>query len=247
MPRAGINRSDSFAKANLVCEFQDDFLSDTEADHYTVDETDTGATLVVLAGEANGEMVFTTGATDNNQVTVLQTSIPILLAAGKPIEARMLLSYTEAATNAAAIVVGLCSEQAADFIVDLGVTLDASHTGAYFFKKKGNTTWSVGVSHGTSQSVKDTLSTAGGGVLEDLIIRIDPVAITTVEISFFHGRDGGEPLQCRESGVSDRAPAIKFIKDFSTPVDMGLAMSVKAGGTDSEVVSLDYWGFSKKR
>lgn len=213
--------------------FFDDFHHFVSGDLFTDTSADTGA-AVAMTDAAGGVVTLTTGATDNNECYLLTTKEVLKLAANKPVVVEARVSYTEANTDDANVAVGLKDAVAADSILDDGGGPAASYSGAVFFKVDGALNWNIEVSiAGTQTTVELTAANSldgkahatGAGAWEELRIELMPVSSTTAEARFFI--DGVLVYKVADWTFTNFTEAQAFV-------------GVKAGGANSEVVSVDY-------
>lgn len=238
------HQPDIYTKMFLSHSFVDHFNAGFDVVENWAVTADVGETQDVVAGAANGHVSIACDGDDNDEAYVLHTATPILLAANTTVEAAFCFKYTEANTDDANVIIGLNSAGGANSLVDNGGGPAASYSGALIYKVDGGTTWNVEVSHGASQDTKATALTAGGQ-WERLLIRINCADLAAAEVTLWHGTGATgtfDPIY--ESGAHTITPPIKIIKDFSTPVAMGLMFGVKAGGANTETLLVDYAGYT---
>lgn len=193
-----------------------------------------GGSSVAVTNVAGAALLFTTGATDNNECARSSTAKPFLVAANLPMMTAGRLSYTENATNKANVFFGFSSAFAANLMLDDGAGPATNMSAAAFYKVDGSTTWSVIVSNGTNQTLatltaavsRDKLvKTAGGGVYQALRVEINPISSTLAEVMFF----------------IDDVLVYKVAEwTFTSIAQMGFGTYLKAGGAGGEVLTLDY-------
>ena len=203
-------------------------------------QADTGATVTEDADGVGGVILLTTGATDNNEAYHYSNEI-LKIAANKPFEIEARIQYAEANTDDANVVVGVMDAIAANHLLDNGAGLAASFDGACIYKVDGETRWRVKSSNGTTKTDTETDVTAGGSSYQLLRIRVEPISSTEAEITFWIDASGGQnPVQCREYNANPRTPSIKHTVLLASMTEIALVIGVKAGDTNSEVVSVDY-------
>jgi hypothetical protein len=148
-------------------------------------------------------------------------------------EARV--QFTEAATNAANILVGLLDAVGANSLVDNGGGPPSSYSGAVFFKVDGGTRWQAETSNSTTQTTDDLVSTnvnnlskktqtAGGSAYQTLRIEYMPYSSTNAYVSFFV--DG--VLCCQHDYI------------FTSATEMQIGIGVKNGTATNELLNVDY-------
>jgi hypothetical protein len=195
---------------------------------------DSGGSAAVSDG-VSGKMSIVTDGDDNDEAYLFNTIELFKIAADKPIEAEFLIQYTEAATDAANIIVGIMSAVAADALQDNGAGPAADYSGALFFKQDGETLWSVENSVSTTQKTTQ-LTTANSldkqdhtaGTTSDfqtLRIEMDPKSATLYDVTFW----------------IDGVLVAKHIDQvFTGFTDAAIVVGCKAGGGNAETLVVDY-------
>lgn len=219
----------------------DDFPYFVSTDLWTDTSADTGATVAINATGVTGQVDLTTGATDNNEAYLHLTNQPFIYAANKPLLAIARIKYAEAATNAANVMFGLMSAVGADTILDNGAGPKASFSGAVIYKVDGGTVWRAKSSVATVGTDTVSRHTAGGASFHSLMIRCIPVSSTLISCTYFLDSNGGINFQQMQDN-STRRLLIEQKATLGTPAAMSVFVGVKAGGANSEVVSVDYLG-----
>lgn len=226
--------------------FFEDFNEFVSGDLFTDTSADAGA-AVANVDAAGGAVTLTTGATDNNECYLLTTKELFLFAANKPILFEARLKYTEANTDDANVAMGLMNAVGANSIIDDGAGLVASYSGACFFKIDGGTNWKVETSLAATRtgtieltavnSLDKVAKTAGGGSYMGFRIEIVPISSTQAEASFYIDSD--------DDGDFTLVQKITFT--YTSATEMMAFVGVKAGGANSEVVTVDYVACYQKR
>jgi len=220
------------ALGRLQFGFFEDFNQFVSGDLFTDTSADSGAS-VANVDAAGGTVTLTTGGTDNNECYLLTTKELFLFAENKPIIFETRLKFTEANTDDANVCCGLMNAVGADSIVDDGAGPKSSYSGAVFFKVDGGTRWYCESSLSTTQttteltaanSLDKTAKTSGGGTYQTLRIEARPVSSTEAEVSFF----------------IDGVHVCKQSLTYTSATEMMAFVGVKAGGANSEVVTVDY-------
>lgn len=220
----------------------DEFVS---GDKFTDTSPDTGA-AVANVDAAGGVVTLTTGGTDNNECYLLSTKEIFLFAQDKPIHAACRLKYSEANTDDANVAFGLMNAVGADSILDDGAGLKASYSGAAFFKVDGQTNWRVECSIGTTRTGPNGTSTsmlldaagsldraakvAASSAYQWLEIIVKTLSSTLARAEFFI------------NGV--HVQTIEFT--YTSATEMMLFVGNKAGGANTEVLSVDFLGAQQK-
>lgn len=234
-----INRIDTYG-------FFDDMESYVTGARWTALAADSGAT--VAQGDADGgTAVLTTGGTDNNEAMIKTTKKIFTIADGKTLQGLFRVQYTEANTDDANIYLGFSSAAAADLMVDNGAGPATSHSGVGFFKTDSNSSgnyWSAHTSISTTQNstlltAANMLAgkariygplTAGGSSYQVLGIVVRPISTTQAEAEFWIDTAGGKNLQL----------AYKQLFTYTNAAAMNAVAYIKAGGSNSEVLNVDY-------
>jgi hypothetical protein len=209
----------------------DEFHTYVDADEWTLTATDAGTAAV---GDAAGG-VITIAASDgteaDNDESYLHTTHECWkVAADKPIMFEAEVSFTEANTDDANIMIGLSDTVAANTLLDDGGGPAASYDGAVFFKTDGATVWSVESSNATAQTTTATNITAGGSY-QTLRIEIQPTSSTSAEVKYFI--DG---VQCLDANGA----TIKHTLTITGLAEMHMLFGVKNGDTNGETLLIDY-------
>lgn len=231
MPSKLLKYPDQFLNAKDVYGFSDDFLEFVSGDLFTDTSGDSGA-AVANVDAAGGAVTLTTGGTDNNECYLHTTKELFLFAENKPCMFEAKLKYSEAATDDANICCGFMNAVGADSILDNGGGPKASYSGAVFFKVDGGTRWNVETSISTTQNTTELTAansldklakTAGGGAYQVLRIEVMPFSSTQAEARFF----------------IDGVLVFKQVFTYTSATEMMAFVGVKAGDTNSEVVTVD--------
>ena len=234
----GILKSPESARfALLTSSFVDPFFGLDTTQWNTV-EGDASASVAHTPGHG-GKVALTTGAVDNAEA-YLYTNEVFLPVAGSAIEATVKLEFAEAATDDANVMVGFMDAIAANALQDNGAGPKATFDGAVLYTVDGGTNWVGLASQDTTKVTKTTDTVAGRSTAQTLRVLIDVKTLTEAEVSFFVDTTGSNNLtQMAEDGVSARVPLIKHTIDLTTLTEMAFVVGVKAGGANSEVVTVD--------
>lgn len=216
-------------------ELSDDFTSFTDTQLWTDTSADSGASVAIDADGVGGIVTLTTGATDNNEAYLLSTNELFLIAAGKEIVCECLLQYSEAATDDASVAFGLMDAVGANALVDDGAGPKTTFSGAVIHKVDGGTVWKATSSKSTSQTTHTSKTTAGGSDYQTLKIRIVPRDLVTAEVMYYV--DG---QQLEDTNNTAGQPFIVQTITYASATQMQVFVGVKAGGSNSEVVNVDY-------
>ena len=223
--------------------FDDDFLEYVTADLWTGILTATGT---VTVGDAAGGVAALTPSdgtvVENDQVYLKTTHELFLIAANKPIVAEIKQQYTPDAALLT-VVFGLMNAVAADAIADTTGLLKADFSGACFYASRGDTTWRVIYSDGTTQTIveldadgsldgvaKTAASAAPGQILR---IEIVPVTSALVDVMFY---------------IADKLVCKMKDKTIASATHMNAFAGMKNGeATVVETVNIDRFACYQKR
>jgi hypothetical protein len=226
----------------------DDFFQFVSGDLWTDTSGDTGA-AVANPDAIGGQVTLTTGGTDNNECYLLSTRELLLFAANQPFTVQCRLKFTEANTDDANVAFGVMNAVGADSILDDGGGPKASFSGAVWFKKDGETRWRTRSSIGTTATSSETDQTSGGGGWQTLRIEFVPYSSTLGKITFSLDPNGGQNIfQAAPYDTTNvRLLRVEHEIDFTSATEMNVFVGAKAGGANSEVVTVDYIGFWQAR
>jgi hypothetical protein len=216
-------------------EIADDFLDYIDLDMWTKIDADAGASTAQDADGVGGLILLTTGATDNNECYLHTTNELFKVVADKEIDIECRLQFTEANTDDANVIFGLMDAVAANHLIDDGAGPVATYDGAVLYKVDGGTVWVAESSNAGTQVTNTTKTTAGGTAYQTLRIRITPRDATDADVTFFV--DG---QQCEDTNQNAGQPFITQTLTLSGLAEMALVVGAKAGGANSEVVTVDY-------
>jgi len=203
--------------------FFDDFDTYVTTQRWTT-TADAGGSQALDADGVGGLLAITTGSVDNDEAYVESTVELYKFDADKPIVFEARVQYTEAATDAANILLGLMDAVGADSLQDDGAGPKASYSGAVLFKSDGATVWNCESSIGSSQVTTVTEQTAGGSTSQTLRIEFQPITSTDGEIRFF----------------IDDAFVAKHSLTFTSATEMAIVLGAKAGSANGETLNVDY-------
>lgn len=212
----------------------DDFDSASLA-RYTVTK-DAGITTPATSGL--GGILGVNGDTTDNDEVYVSTQAVFKCGSGYALEAKALVQYAEANTNAANILFGFASSVGADLIVD-GGGVRTSGSIIAIYKKDGETVWRCVTRWSTTTNVIDTASTttAGGSAYSELAISIaDGGPSGTSTVTFYVDR-----TQLKDSSGN---PIVHYFVN-STAAAMSGVYGLKQGSTTAESSNLQKWMFSQ--
>lgn len=214
--------------------FFEDFLEFVDGDLFSKVDADSGATAAIDADGEGGLVLLTTGATDNNEAYLFSTQELFKFAANRPLVCEARIQYAEANTDDANVFFGFMDAIGANALVDDGVGPKASYSGAVFYKADGESVWSVENSIGATQkttqltadnSLDGTAQSAGGAAYQTLAIEVTPHGGGSCDVSFW---------------IDDVLVAKHKDQSYTSATQMMVGCGVKAGGANSEVLTVDY-------
>lgn len=225
----------------------DHFTSYASGGLWTSITTGSGAT--VAAGDGDGGILtVTTGATLNNEAGFKSTNKLATFVANKGMWAQYAFKYTEANTDDAGIVMGWASSWT-NILADTTFALPTTLSGALIYKKPNDTLWSGFGSVSTTQSSQQSIATCQQAAITQVMsIQAIPDPGGMIEITFWagpYGVSGGTPgytpMLPNVTSMARQQP-IKFFISYASAAAMQFGFFVKAGGSNSEVVSVDMVG-----
>lgn len=211
-------------------------------DHFTGLDTTKFSTTIsdlgsVAVGDAVGGIVVITpsdASVADNDESYLQSKEVYKIAAGKPIEFAARVQFTQAATNAANILVGLMDAPTANALQDNGAGPKASFSGAAFYAYDGSVNWNVIYSDGATQtkaeltasnSLNKTANVAGTASAYQLLeIEIIPKTSTLVDVIF---KINGSTVY----KMLDRT--------YANSTEVAIALGAKNGSANQQVLNVD--------
>lgn len=215
---------------------EDDFLRDVDSADWVTTLTDSGTASVGDAAGGILALVPSDGTVaDNDEAYVESANEVFKFAANKPLLFEARVQFTEANTDDANILVGVQDAVGANSLVDNGGGPASSYSGANFHKVDGGTVWICETSNSTTQTTTELSATnannlakkavtAGGTSYQTLRIEYMPYSSTNAYVSFFV--DG--VLVAQHDYV------------FTSATEMQVALGVKNGGANNELLNVDY-------
>lgn len=233
----GLKLSDAFLTADRQVQIVEDFLAGATGAWAAVATSGTVAAL----NERGGGVSITTQAADNAVGSLTLSAKIAVLAAQKPISFAALLTFAEAATNAANVWVGLTSQAVATAMGDNGAGPPADYSGIGFYKVDGGLNWTTEYSVGTTQNTLELTATAalnkrvqvaGSSSPQLLEIDVTPKTSTTCDVSF------------KINGVC----VARYLDQVYTSIlAMAPVVIIKAGSGTAEVIKVDLIKFAQVR
>lgn len=216
--------SDRARNVHRVVELATNFVGGA-TDGFTA--TAASGTVAALT-DAGGGVSLTTQAADNAAATLVSPAI-VVLAAGRPIVFGANVLAAQANTSALNIFIGLCSGTASAVLADNGAGTPASYSGVGFFGVDGDTTMSLEVSVGSTQTthrLTADVSETGAAVLSGsssyrlFEIEIHPKTSALADVVF---KIDGTVVKKITSWT------------YTSIADMQFGVVIKAGSTTAEV------------
>jgi hypothetical protein len=226
--------------ARLTSGFSDDF-DHLNTERWTTIATDAGTATV--GDTANGCVTLapSDGTVADNDEVYIHTAELFKLLAERPLTFRCLLSFAEANTDDANVVLGYMSGVAANHLLDNGAGPAASYSGVVFYKVDGETVWTVENSIGTTQKTTkldadNSLSgvdvTAGGASFQLVEFEIVPRNATYFDVWF---------------KVDDVVVAKHTNQPLASATEMAVVIGAKNGGANNESIVVDLVQAYQKR
>ncbi|HVI05016.1 MAG TPA: hypothetical protein VM711_02855 [Sphingomicrobium sp.] len=196
------------------------------------------STGTAAVGDGFGGILTVTSAATLNDDNYVKGSHQIFgFAQNKPFMAECYLQYSEANTNKANVVFGFMSGVAAGAMQDTTGEPKTSFSGAVIYKVPGGTQWKTASSVGTTQTVNQSDTTAGGSAYTRLLIQVLPVSSTLAEVTYFV--DG---VQLKTSGGRPGQTKIKDQLTYTGSLAFSIFFGIKPGSGTGEVLNVDYCG-----
>lgn len=195
----------------------------------STDDSGTGTNL--LNDQRGGWMSVVTAGADNDYHLMSTTKKLFEILAGKPLRFEARISLTEAATNAANVILGLTDTLTSGNLQDNGAGPASSHKGFVFYKKDGELLWKFETSNGTAKTTQ-TLGSVVSGNTVTLGFQVE-IAPTNTQVKVVPFIDGVA-----------KDPHFVTLSGLST---MYAVFGVKAGSASAETLKIDYLGVHQPR
>lgn len=200
---------------------------------WTALAADTGTSVdPTISSAVGGQLYHFTAATNNNEAATKTTNEVFQILNDRPILGEARIKFVEANTDDANVAFGFADAFGADLLVNDGAGPKTSFSGALIYKVDGGTAWKCVSSVGSTQTISTSTSTAGGSDWQVLKIEIQPVSSTIAEAAFFV--DGKQLID------SSTNRPIKHTMTYTNAVAMAVGAYVKAGGSNAEILVVDY-------
>lgn len=234
MPRVLLEAIDSYG-------FVDDFLWYISPHLWTSTLTDSGTCSITTGAGGIVALVPSDGTVaDNDEAYMATTNAVFKPQQSKPCFHEFLVQFTEANTDDANIAVGLASSVAANLIVDDGAGMRTSGTVLAIYKVDGETVWRCVSRNGSSYTVSQSTTTAGGSAYQRLSIEVVDVIGQVATIAFLvdgqYLKDSTYPTQI-----------IKHTLDLTSLAAAQAFAGVKNGSANLETLNVDYVGWAAAR
>lgn len=218
----------------------DHFFEFVTADKWTSLAADGGSSVALDADWVGGGVTLTTGATDNNECALRSTVEAFKFVANQPIVFAARATWAEANTDDLNIMFGLMDAIGANAMLDNGAGPKASFSGAVIYKADGDTLWSVRSSIGSTYTDTETSQAChAASTTVTLAIYCMPRSSTEIDIVYYMDPTGGADIKPLTDA---RGNVIKHTVTLGSPTEMNCGAYVKAGDTNSEVVTVDMLG-----
>ncbi len=196
-----------------------------------------GGTAAVNDGNGGILTLAPTDSTLNREVYVKGSHQLFTFAANQPMMCEAFLQYSEANTNKANIAFGFMSSVGAASMQDNTGEPKTNFSGAVIYKVPGGTQWKTCSSIGTTQTVSQSDTTAGGSAYVRLRIEVMPVSSTLAEVTYYVNG-----IQLKTSGGRPGTSLIKDQMTYTGALSMAVFMCCKNGSTTAESLLVDYVG-----
>jgi hypothetical protein len=195
------------------------------------------ATVTAAATDAHGGVVaLGSDTTDNNEVMVRSTNEVIKFGADRRFCFKSRIQFTEAATSAANVAVGLADAAGANLITDNGGAAAINSSGALIYKLDGGTVWRAYSKNNSVTTDSVSATTAGGAAYQTLSITGTPDDGGSITLHYFCD---GQPLR------DSNGKAIFHRMAYASSTEMRLvAAYLKCGSTSAETLLLDFCGLA---
>jgi hypothetical protein len=208
-----------------------DFIRFIDADLWTALAADSGASVAIDPDGVGGLLLITTGATDNNEAAIATTNELFLFAANKPFWVEGRVQYAEAATDDANIAFGLADAMGANLLSDNGGGDNINSSGALIFKVDGGTVWRFATTNNSVTTETVSQQTAGGSSFQTIRIEVHDDGPSNVMVV---------PLVDGKYLTDSNNNTIKHRVAVASATEMDYGAYAKAGGGNSEVLTVDY-------
>jgi len=222
-PRGG---NDVFSQANSIIHFRDDFTEynpTATVGRYVVTE-DAGATAPDALDPALPGGVLNVGSDgDDNDECYVASVVPIFkFQTNKKVLFEAKVKLTEANTDDANYILGLCSVYAANTLVDNGAGPVTTFDGAVFYKVDGDMSIRFETSNAAAQTAADVLATSVSGTWYTLGFLYDYNDGVTAIVTPFVDGVAGTPQELTISGLDALLYVLFGVKTGGDTYEEGL-------------------------
>jgi hypothetical protein len=203
-----------------------DFTHYIDSDQWTAINNDGGS--VAIGDGYPGAMAITATTTDNDQTWVKGTAEHYKFVNNKPLYMKAVVKLTESNTDDANVFVGMANAVADDHLQDNGAGPPASSSHICFFKVDGGTVWQAEISDAAEQDTDTSAGSFTSGSWHKLEFWFWPTGSATAEANFYVDDTLGAELVV-DGGTNG-------LTDYASATDMQLALGVKCGGGNPEVL-----------
>lgn len=210
-------------------EISDHFTEFTDAGRWTVAVAGTGTAAHEGPGRSRIKLF---GTADNDPAVIATTHELFKFVAGKGIEARGIINFTDVNTDDGAVAFGFADAMAATTLADTTSAVTATDA-VLIYKVKNSTVWAFHTEiNGTAEAT--TSSTTAGGTADQLLeISVIPVSSTVLEC-----RPKVDGVQLKTTAG---APIMHRVT-LGTATDMDFGVVIKDGHANDFTVYVDYLG-----
>ena len=176
---------------------------------------------------------------DDNDEAYIETRELWLFADNAPLIFQTRVSFTEANTDDAGVVVGLVDAPGADQLADTGGACAINNSGALFYKLDGATVWRFKSNAAGGTATDSVSTTTAGGSYQ--VLRITATVLSATNIKLTPTIDGNSMLDATTGDV------ISHTVTSTSATEMAIIAGVKAGGANEETLLIDYVYCAQKR
>jgi hypothetical protein len=231
-----LNRPQTKLHARRNVEVLDDFFYYVTADFWTSDTSDDNDVAPAVGDAEHGQLTLSATTDDNEETGIFSTNEIALFQDDCMIVFDCLLKYSEAATSAMNLAVGMCNAPNVDnWITDNGGAIASTNSGTCIYKLDGGTVWRANTVNNSVTKDHTSIQTAGSTSWQRLEIVCYVPDGTNMEVHYFLD---GLPL------TDSNNKQIVSELGFASATEMNLQLYLKAGSTTTELALFDavYYG-----
>jgi hypothetical protein len=218
----------------------DEFTNDQSDIAWVDTVTDTGT--VLIGDEVNGVATLTPSdgtVTDNDEVYLATPNEVFIFAADKAIYGIARVRFVETASGVFNAFVGFANAIGANTLVDDGGGMRASGCIAAIYKVDGETVWRCVSRNGSTVTVTQSTTTAGGSAYQ--ILEIEVVPFTSTQLKVIFSVDGTVLKDSQGREIVHTIPV-------AAATEMQFGLGAKLGAiTNNDVLKVDYAGAWQNR